>query len=75
MGFVRGREHTAVFHHASKDINTLVRGDDYFSAGTKDALDWLELELKNKYQNLFKKNNNNTHGCVRSAETRARHES
>ena len=32
-GFVRGSGHPSVFHHSTRDIWTLVHGDDYCSAG------------------------------------------
>ena len=50
MEFDRGRGHTTVFHHACKDNKTRVHGDGHLSAGTKEALDWLEFELKKMYQ-------------------------
>ena len=48
--FVRGIGHPSVFHHPTKDIWTLVHGDDYCSCGFKDDLDWLEGELKRRYE-------------------------
>ena len=41
-GFVRGVGHLSVFHHATRDIWTLVHGDDYCSAGAGADLDWFE---------------------------------
>ena len=48
-GFKRGVGHPSVFYHPSKDIWTLVYGDDYCSAGSPTALDWMEDLLVNKY--------------------------
>ena len=47
-GFKRGIGHPSVFHHPKKDIWTLVHGDDYCSAGTAEALDWMEDLLSKK---------------------------
>ena len=49
-GFKRGIGHPSVFHHPKKDIWTLVHGDDYCSAGTAEALDWMEDLLSKKYE-------------------------
>lgn len=48
--FVRGRGFLAVFPHPKWNMNTLVHGDDYCSVGSKEALGWLERELKNQHQ-------------------------
>ena len=42
IGFRRGIGHPAVFHHPTKDLTTLVHGDDYVSSGLQAELDWLE---------------------------------
>ena len=34
-------------YHPSRDIKTLVHGDDYFSEGSDASMDWLEAELAN----------------------------
>jgi hypothetical protein len=49
-GFVRGVGHPSVFHHSSRDIWTLVHGDDYCSAGLPSDLDWMESMLGDKYE-------------------------
>ncbi len=49
-GFTRGVGHPAVFHHAEKDIWTLVHGDDYCSTGTDSSLDWLQRALEKRYK-------------------------
>ena len=49
-GFTRGVGHPAVFHHAEKDIWTLVHGDDYCSAATSSSLDWLQRVLDKRYK-------------------------
>ena len=50
IGFARGAGHPAVFHHAERNIMTLVHGDDYLSSGFQDDLDWLESELSAAYE-------------------------
>ena len=49
-GFIRGVGHPSVFHHGTRDVWTLVHGDDYCSAGTSTDLDWMESMLADKYQ-------------------------
>ena len=53
IGFKRGRGHPCVFHHPSRDIKTLVHGDDYVSAGSDESMDWLEAELAKAYDCLL----------------------
>ena len=36
--------------HAGKGIAMSVHGDDFTSAGSKVALDWLEAQLRSKYE-------------------------
>ena len=50
IGFKRGIGFPSVFVHEERDVWTLVHGDDYFSAGSKDSLSWLESELSKKYE-------------------------
>ena len=49
-GVKRGVGHPSVFDYPSKDIWTLVHGDDYCSAGSSASLDWMEDLLAKKYQ-------------------------
>ena len=49
-GFVRGVGHPSVFHHSTRDIWTLVHGDDYCSAGAPTDLDWMQAMLAKKYE-------------------------
>ena len=49
-GFRRGVGHPSVFHHPTKDVWTLVHGDDYCSAGPSQSLDWVEDILAKKYE-------------------------
>ena len=49
-GFVGGVGHPSVFHHKTRDLWTLVHGDDYCSAGKCVDLDWLEATLAQRYE-------------------------
>ena len=49
-GFTRGIGFPSVFHNKSKDLWTLVHGDDYFSCGSSESLDWLEQTLTQRYE-------------------------
>ena len=50
IGFTKGVGHISVFHHVERGIKTLVHGDDYFSAGPKASLDWMEQQLSEAYE-------------------------
>ena len=50
IGFKRGKGHPAIFHHPSRDIKTLVHGDDYVSSAMPEDLDWLESEFGKAYE-------------------------
>ena len=39
-----------MFHHPSRDVRTVVHGDDFTSLGDESSLDWLAEELKKKYE-------------------------
>ena len=49
-GFKRGIGHPCVFHHASRNLWTMVHGDDYVTAGRKVDLAWLEDILGKQYE-------------------------
>jgi hypothetical protein len=50
MGFVQGTASPNLFRHEARGIVTSVHGDDFTSAGPKDALDWFEAELQRHYE-------------------------
>ena len=50
IGYERGVGFPNVCVHPEKDLWTLVHRDDYFSAGSKESLDWLEEQLKQRYE-------------------------
>ena len=50
IGFTQGAASPCVFMHAGKGIAMSVHGDDFTSAGSKVALDWLEAQLRSKYE-------------------------
>ena len=49
-GFVQGRGFPSLFHHPERDIRTLVHGDDYFSSGKHEDLQWLKNVLEKEYE-------------------------
>lgn len=50
LGFTRGVGHPSVFHHPSRNILTLVHGDDYVSSGSGPDMHWLEEALAKAYE-------------------------
>ena len=50
IGFERGVGHPCVFWHPTRKIKTLVHGDDYVSAGSHEAMAWLERELEKAHE-------------------------
>ena len=48
--FRRGIGHPAVFWHPTRNIMTLVHGDDYVSSGLQADLDWMESQLQASYE-------------------------
>ena len=49
IGFKKGRVNPCIFWHASRDIRTLVHGDNYFSSGCDDDLEWLRDQLSSQF--------------------------
>ena len=49
IGFTRGKSKPCVFFHAERNIHTLVHGDDYATVGTLGDLNWMKIELENKF--------------------------
>ena len=50
LGFEAGRRHPSVSTHRKRNIRLLVHGDDYFSSGHTESLNWLQQELSKKYE-------------------------
>ena len=50
MGFQRCRSLACVFWHPEWHIITSVHGDDFPSAGPKEALDWFRAEMEKNYE-------------------------
>ena len=48
-GFVRSRAYPSLYHHAERDIATLIHGDDYVSVGSKEQVAWLKKELESAF--------------------------
>ena len=44
------RSNPCIFHHPSKEILTVVHGDDFTSLGTDEALDWMKQVLEKVYE-------------------------
>ena len=40
----------SIFWHPTRQIRTLVHGDDFFSARKKESLDWLQVTLESQYE-------------------------
>ena len=50
IGFAPGKGHPSVFVHRERNIRVLVHGDDYFSSGLSDDLDWLQSQLEERFE-------------------------
>jgi len=50
IGFTRGSASSCIYHHQEREISTLVHGDDYASTAAREDLEWLEEELKKKFE-------------------------
>ena len=50
IGFTQGEASPCIFVHESRGIACSVHGDDFTSTGPKVELDWLDAQLKGKYE-------------------------
>ena len=50
MGFVQGISCACVFYHKERQLRTTVHGDDFTTTGPKVSQDWLEEELRRRYE-------------------------
>ena len=50
LGFTKGDASACVFRHAARGITTSVYGDDFTTAGSKEALDWFKQRMEQKYE-------------------------
>jgi len=50
LGFTQGTSCANVFYHSDKGIRMSVHGDDFTAVGSKVALDWMETEVKRRYE-------------------------
>ena len=50
IGFLRGVGFPCVYWHPTRDITTLVHGDDYASSGLGKELQWLDRELRKRFE-------------------------
>ena len=49
-GFRQARSSPCIFSHPEKDIATMVHGDDFVSAGTENALRWMQKIVKAAFE-------------------------
>ena len=50
FGFTQGTSSACVFHHDQRQIMVSVHGDDFTCSGARPQLQWLETELRSKYE-------------------------
>ena len=50
FGFVQGTSSACVFVHAERGIMVSVHGDDFTCSGARPQLQWLESQLRSKYE-------------------------
>ena len=50
MGFIAGHSNPCLFKHKTKNIVTLVHGDDFLTAGSDDDLTWMHTEIAKKLE-------------------------
>ena len=63
MGFRQGRSSSCLFRHDSRNIATLVHGDDFISVGKHDDLAWMQKELGGQF--MLKTKNHGRGGKAR----------
>ena len=49
-GFQRSQAYPSLYHHQSRNICTLIHGDDYVSVASKEQLKWLKGELEAAFE-------------------------
>ena len=50
LGFKQGKSNPCIYFHASRDLRTVVHGDDFTTAGTFENIKWLHGELSKKWK-------------------------
>ena len=50
IGIQRGKAFPCVYWHPERHITTLVHGDDYASSSFGEDLEWLDLELRKRFE-------------------------
>ena len=50
MGFTQGTSSACVFRHDERQIMVIVHGDDSTCSGARPQLQWLETEMRAKYE-------------------------
>ena len=46
IGFKQGKYNPCTYHHKTKDIKTMVHGDDFVSTGNREGMDWLKRKFR-----------------------------
>ena len=49
-GFTRGTASPCIFHHKTREITTVIHGDDFTTLGTESNLKWFENQLKQRLE-------------------------
>ena len=49
-GYEKGRANPCVFYNKSRNLRTLIHGDDFFSSGPREELQWLDRKLKDNFE-------------------------
>ena len=50
IGFVRGKSNPCVYYNKSRNLRTLVHGDDYATVGSLEGLRWLQGQLEEAFE-------------------------
>ena len=53
-----------MFHHPERNTRTLVHGNDYFNAGARAELDWLQQIEEKAYELKTQRNSNRNVGTT-----------
>ena len=53
LGFAQGRSNPCLYWHQTRDIQTMVHGDDFVSAGKHKDLKWLQNGLETTFETKY----------------------
>ena len=54
LGFNRGQASPCVSHHHSRNIMTVIHGDDFTLLGSAEDLDWFRTHISGRYSVKFR---------------------